>query len=134
MNGRLYDPKLHRFLQPDNNIQDLFNTQNYNRYGYVLNNPLKYTDPSGESIWEFALGFLFSSYVHGGAASGGQINPFKWDSNAWTSAFAGAASSAGSYYASSYATGFANNYLDNYNNKPALGASAISPERFTLNS
>jgi RHS repeat-associated protein len=50
MNGRLYDPKLHRFLQPDNNIQDPYNTQNYNRYGYVLNNPLKYTDPSGEVI------------------------------------------------------------------------------------
>lgn len=49
MNGRLYDPKLHRFLQPDNYIQDPYNTQNYNRYGYVLNNPLKYTDPSGES-------------------------------------------------------------------------------------
>ncbi|VXB33207.1 conserved exported hypothetical protein [Flavobacterium sp. 9AF] len=48
MNGRLYDAKLHRFLQPDNNIQDPYNTQNYNRYGYVLNNPLKYNDPSGE--------------------------------------------------------------------------------------
>jgi RHS repeat-associated protein len=48
MNGRLYDPKLHRFLQPDNYVQDSGNTQNYNRYGYVLNNPLKYTDPSGE--------------------------------------------------------------------------------------
>ncbi|WP_264536252.1 RHS repeat-associated core domain-containing protein [Flavobacterium sp. N1736] len=48
MNGRLYDPKLHRFLQPDNYVQDPDNTQNYNRYGYVLNNPLKYTDPSGE--------------------------------------------------------------------------------------
>jgi RHS repeat-associated protein len=48
MNGRLYDPKLHRFLQPDNFVQDPSNTQNYNRYGYVLNNPLKYTDPSGE--------------------------------------------------------------------------------------
>jgi hypothetical protein len=48
MNGRLYDPLLHRFLQPDNNIQDPSNTQNYNRYGYVLNNPLKYIDPSGE--------------------------------------------------------------------------------------
>ncbi|MFH6989423.1 RHS repeat-associated core domain-containing protein [Flavobacterium collinsii] len=48
MNGRLYDPKLHRFLQPDNYVQDPENTQNYNRYGYVLNNPLKYTDPSGE--------------------------------------------------------------------------------------
>jgi len=48
MNGRLYDPKLHRFLQPDNYVQDPSNTQNYNRYGYVLNNPLKYVDPSGE--------------------------------------------------------------------------------------
>ncbi|GAA4762835.1 MULTISPECIES: RHS repeat-associated core domain-containing protein [Flavobacterium] len=48
MNGRIYDPKLHRFLQPDNFIQNPFNTQNYNRYGYVLNNPLKYVDPSGE--------------------------------------------------------------------------------------
>lgn len=50
MNGRLYDPKLHRFLQPDNFIQDPYNTQNYNRYGYVFNNPLKYTDPSGEEL------------------------------------------------------------------------------------
>ncbi len=48
MNGRLYDPKLHRFLQPDNFVQDPNNTQNYNRYSYVLNNPLSYTDPSGE--------------------------------------------------------------------------------------
>ena len=50
MNGRLYDPALHRFLQPDNYVQDLFNTQNFNRYGYVLNNPLLYTDPTGEYI------------------------------------------------------------------------------------
>ncbi|WP_445734283.1 RHS repeat domain-containing protein [Mariniflexile sp.] len=48
MNGRLYDAKLHRFLQPDNYVQDPTNTQNFNRYGYVLNNPLKYTDFSGE--------------------------------------------------------------------------------------
>lgn len=48
MNGRLYDPVLHRFLAPDNYIQDPYNTQNYNRYGYVLNNPLKYVDLSGE--------------------------------------------------------------------------------------
>ncbi|PWB19379.1 FG-GAP-like repeat-containing protein [Flavobacterium sp. HTF] len=126
MNGRLYDPKLHRFLQPDNNIQDLFNSQNYNRYGYVMNNPLKYTDQTGE-IWDLVLGFFFSSYVHGGAASGGQANLFKWDSNAWTSAFSGAASSAGSFLASSYTSSVANNYLDNYNNKPVLGVSAIGP-------
>ncbi len=36
MNGRLYDPKLHRFLQPDDFVQDPSNTENYNRYGDVL--------------------------------------------------------------------------------------------------
>ena len=51
MNGRLYDPALHRFLQPDNYVQDPFNTQNFNRYGYCLNNPLLYTDPNGEFFW-----------------------------------------------------------------------------------
>lgn len=50
MNGRLYDAKLHHFLQPDNFIQEPNNTQNYNRYAYVLNNPLKYTDVSGEEF------------------------------------------------------------------------------------
>ncbi|MFH7015999.1 FG-GAP-like repeat-containing protein [Flavobacterium sp. FlaQc-47] len=50
MNGRIYDPKLHRFLQPDNFVQDPFNTQNFNRYGYCWNNPLVYTDQSGEFI------------------------------------------------------------------------------------
>ncbi|WP_205943772.1 RHS repeat-associated core domain-containing protein [Pedobacter aquae] len=48
MNGRLYDPKLHRFLQPDNYVQDPYNSQNFNRYGYVYNNPLSHVDPSGE--------------------------------------------------------------------------------------
>ncbi|WP_260394441.1 polymorphic toxin type 23 domain-containing protein [Riemerella anatipestifer] len=54
MNGRLYDPLLRRFLNADENIQDAFNTQNYNKYGYVLNNPLMYNDPSGE-IFFFAI-------------------------------------------------------------------------------
>lgn len=48
MNARLYDPKLRRFLSADNFIQDIGNTQNFNRYSYVLNNPLKYTDYSGD--------------------------------------------------------------------------------------
>lgn len=48
MNGRLYDPLLRRFLNADENIQDIYNTQIYNKYGYVMNNPLMYNDPSGE--------------------------------------------------------------------------------------
>lgn len=48
MNGRLYDPTLGRFLSPDNYVQAPDNSQSFNRYSYCLNNPLKYTDPSGE--------------------------------------------------------------------------------------
>lgn len=51
MNGRLYDPVLHRFLNADENIQDPHNTQNYNKYGYVMNNPLMFNDPNGEFIF-----------------------------------------------------------------------------------
>ena len=47
MNGRLYDPVLGRFLSPDPIVQAPTNSQNWNRYSYVLNNPLRYTDPSG---------------------------------------------------------------------------------------
>ncbi|WP_422858990.1 RHS repeat-associated core domain-containing protein [Flagellimonas sp. S174] len=52
MNGRMYDAQLGRFLSPDNYVQEPFNTQSYNRYGYAFNNPLSYTDPSGEFLLE----------------------------------------------------------------------------------
>ena len=52
MNGRIYDSELGRFVQADSQIeQDA--TQGLNRYTYVLNNPLSYTDPSGHSIGGF---------------------------------------------------------------------------------
>ncbi len=47
MGGRAYDPKLGRFTSPDPIIQAPENSQNLNRYSYVLNNPLSYTDPTG---------------------------------------------------------------------------------------
>ncbi len=46
-NVRMYDPALGRFLSPDPFMQDPSNTQNFNRYSYCLNNPLKFIDPSG---------------------------------------------------------------------------------------
>ena len=51
MNGRMYDPLLGRFLSPDNYVQLSDFSQSFNRYSYCLNNPLKYTDPSGEVWW-----------------------------------------------------------------------------------
>lgn len=47
MNGRVYDPVLGRFLSADPFIQDAGDSQSYNRYSYLGNNPLGGTDPSG---------------------------------------------------------------------------------------
>ncbi len=48
--ARYYDAKLGRFIQPDQlMVTDLMNPQSFNPYTYVLNNPLKMSDPSGNS-------------------------------------------------------------------------------------
>ncbi len=51
MNARIYDPTIGRFLSADTIIPYMYNTQSFNRYSYVRNNPLKYIDPSGH--WGF---------------------------------------------------------------------------------
>jgi RHS repeat-associated protein len=72
MNGRLYDPVVKRFLAPDNFVQDPTNTQNFNRYGYVLNNPLVYMDQNGEWI-HIAIGAVIGGLVNWG------MHGFKFD-------------------------------------------------------
>jgi RHS repeat-associated protein len=47
MKGRVYDPKLGRFLTTDPIVANLFSGQSFNAYAYVLGNPLSYVDPSG---------------------------------------------------------------------------------------
>ena len=47
MNGRVYDPLLGRFGTPDPTTESPFSTQGWNRYSYVGNSPLNFTDPSG---------------------------------------------------------------------------------------
>ena len=53
MNGRVYDPTIGRVMSADFVNQDPMDLQAYNRYAYVRNNPLMYTDPSGQ--WFFGL-------------------------------------------------------------------------------
>ncbi|HXQ35342.1 MAG TPA: RHS repeat-associated core domain-containing protein, partial [Anaerolineales bacterium] len=45
--ARFYSPKLGRFLSPDTIVPGAANPQNLNRFSYVRNNPLRYTDPTG---------------------------------------------------------------------------------------
>src|SRR6188474_516041 len=50
--ARFYSPKLGRFLSADTIVPGYANPQNLNRYSYVLNNPLRYTDPTGHMMVE----------------------------------------------------------------------------------
>ncbi len=45
--ARFYSPKLGRFLSADTIVPSYADPQALNRYSYVLNNPLRYTDPTG---------------------------------------------------------------------------------------
>jgi RHS repeat-associated protein len=47
LNARLLDPTLGRMVSADPTIPDPLNGQAYNRYSYVANNPLTFTDASG---------------------------------------------------------------------------------------
>jgi len=48
--ARYYDAALGRFVQADTIVPEPGNPQALNRYSYVLNNPLRYTDPSGHTV------------------------------------------------------------------------------------
>jgi RHS repeat-associated protein len=56
MNARIYDPYLGRFLSADPVLPDAGDMQAFNRYSYVTNNPLKYTDPTGHKKKEHVDG------------------------------------------------------------------------------
>ncbi|MCR4408538.1 MAG: hypothetical protein NUW24_16725 [Anaerolineae bacterium] len=48
--ARFYAPVLGRFVSADTIVPEAGNPQDLNRYAYVRNNPLRYTDPSGYCI------------------------------------------------------------------------------------
>jgi RHS repeat-associated protein len=67
-NARYYDPQLARFISPDDRIPDLGNPQSLNRFAYCLNNPVRFTDPDGNSaadafrsVWAFSGNFIIGS-------------------------------------------------------------------------
>ena len=47
MNARVYDSDLGRFLSADTIVPNPYDSQSFNRYSYVQNNPLNYVDPTG---------------------------------------------------------------------------------------
>ena len=69
--SRAYDPAIGRFVSPDAVVPAPGNPQSLNRYSYVYNNPLKYTDPSG----------------HQPGGDPATNHPSTWFSDSWVEAF-----------------------------------------------
>ncbi len=124
MNARLYDPVTGRFLSPDPYIQNADFTQAYNRYSYAWNNPLKYTDESGEFIeWLIAGAILLGkAYYEGYKGNNKEKNPAKWD---WKNANYGISfGSTGGDLAISAGVGWNNNFVNiGYSQEKGFGFS-----------
>jgi RHS repeat-associated protein len=49
---RFFSPYLNQFTQPDTIVPNLYDPQSLNRYSYVRNNPIRYSDPTGHKACE----------------------------------------------------------------------------------
>ena len=70
-NARWYDAQLGRFLSADTIVPGAANPQAFNRYSYVFNNPMKYTDPTGHCIFglDTIVCIIAAAALAGGAAN-----------------------------------------------------------------
>ncbi|MCC5918117.1 MAG: hypothetical protein JJU02_12430, partial [Cryomorphaceae bacterium] len=90
MNGRLYDPLLGRMLSPDKYVQAPGFSQNFNRYSYAWNNPLTYSNPSGDFIVSTTVAAIYiGAHLIAGAYIAGVMandhgNPDRWTWDAKT--------------------------------------------------
>ncbi len=50
MGARWYNPYLNRFISADTIVPEPASPSDFNRYAYVRNNPLRYTDPDGRTL------------------------------------------------------------------------------------
>jgi RHS repeat-associated protein len=63
--ARFYDPLIGRFISADSIVPQATNPQALNRYSYVVNNPLKYTDPTGHCFLVCAIVGVAAGALYG---------------------------------------------------------------------
>ncbi|MEK6954384.1 MAG: RHS repeat-associated core domain-containing protein [Candidatus Micrarchaeota archaeon] len=64
MKARFYDPTNGRFTSPDMLAGNGQSPQTLNRYSYVVNNPIRFTDPTGNQVMDEALVKKISDQVY----------------------------------------------------------------------
>jgi hypothetical protein len=92
--ARYYDPAIGRFISADTIVPNPENPQDLNRYAYVRNNPLKYTDPSGHCVTSSGAvtdgdasvrcGVAVPQFTSwSGSVSGSRPTRSRWDPRSW---------------------------------------------------
>jgi len=84
MNGRVYDPLTAMFFSPDPFLQAPGDWLNYNRYGYCMNNPVMYTDPSG---YQYDFVSPESTEITQKEMAGNRNTGFRENFGAWSAQF-----------------------------------------------
>jgi RHS repeat-associated protein len=76
--GRLYDPRVGRFITPDPVVSNPLSGQTFNPYSFVRNNPVTLADPSG---YVDTVPGTMPSASGGGTIDGGTLRPIcvTWD-------------------------------------------------------
>jgi RHS repeat-associated protein len=69
--ARFYSPRLGRFVSADSVVPNPLSPQDFNRYSYVSDNPLRYRDPTGHQNWD-AVNEYFMGVVY-------QIGANNWE-------------------------------------------------------
>jgi RHS repeat-associated protein len=85
MHARYYNPTQGRFLSPDPILGDPEDPQSWNRYSYVRNNPIRYTDPTGladdgDKKWD-VWGVMVEGYEFAEGAANGWSSSFLYNAN-----------------------------------------------------
>jgi len=122
--ARYYDPHTHRFTQPDTLLPDIYDPQQLNRYAYVRNNPLKYTDPSGNFL---VLGIPLVWWAIGALGAGAIWSATPQGQQSTKAAIKGVAN-AGTQLLS-HASNIGKNIVSNFNSKPPAQNSSPQPQK-----